>query len=166
MFIRTLFFLSTIALSTTLVTALPRTKPQIVKAQAHHIKTLAQYNAAFNSTKPMVALYTGIHCGPCKIMLPLFKRVAAEHGNVQFCLIETSNPGLKNVFEELEIKSVPTLIFSHKGKRLRTEVGGATLKEIEQWVSEFEKQISEPKKVTPQPKKTANKGCPVGKKRA
>lgn len=150
------------------------------QAKVHEIKTQAHYNKVFKGEKPMITMYSGAHCGPCKMMKPHFKNVSENHPDIEFCIIDTSNPVLKKLSKQWNIRGLPTVICSNKGERILTEAsGGLESDEIEQLVTKFRDALkkSEPKKkVEPkkekkeakkmpleksQNKKPAAKGCPV-----
>lgn len=108
----------------------------------HEIKTLEHYNKAFTSNKPMVTMYTSAHCGPCKSMKPRLAKLAAQHPDIHFCIIDTGNPALKKITKQWNIRSVPTLIFSHKGEKLFDEIGSMGTKDLEQSIANFRYEMS------------------------
>lgn len=135
-------------------------KPHL-KAQLGHVHTLrtrADYVLHFEGNIPLITFYTGTHCGPCKRMRPAYESLAKDFTKIQFCVVDISNPAFKKNMQDLSIRSVPTLVFSHKGKVVRKEVGGVSKTEMEQWIKDFGKQISTNPKQIP-----AKKTPPVTK---
>lgn len=145
MFLRTLFALTAFIISVPLMAA------------PHEIKTLKYYNKAFKSDKPMVTLYTSSHCGPCKLMKPRLADLAAQHPDIHFCIIDTGNTALQSIIKGWNIRSVPTLIFSHKGKKLCDEIGGMEADDLEQSIVNFRYEM---RKLASEKPKTAKKSPP------
>lgn len=77
-------------------------------------------------------------CGPCMVMAPDFEAVAAEfaEGPVQFCKVNTADaPALAGAFK---IRSVPTLLFVHRGDVVDAIVGRVDrgrLRKRAQWLA-------------------------------
>ena len=63
-----------------------------------------------------------VWCMPCKIMTPIFKKLAKEYGQkIQFAKLNTDlNPQIAFKFE---IMSIPTFLVLHKGKLVRKVIG-------------------------------------------
>jgi len=63
-----------------------------------------------------------VWCMPCKMMTPIFKKLAKEYGHkVQFAKLNTDlNPQLAMKFE---IMSIPTFLLVHKGQEVRKVIG-------------------------------------------
>lgn len=134
-----------------------------LSAAVQEIKTLGQYNRLFKGTKPMITMYSGAHCGPCKMMKPLFKNVAVNHPDIEFCIIDTGNPGLKKIAREWNIRGLPTVICTHKGEKLMFESGGMETQEIETLVTQFRDKMKKPEEPKKEPKK-AEKDSRIKKK--
>jgi thioredoxin 1 len=77
-----------------------------------------------NGEKLLIDCYTD-WCGPCKMMKPLFEKVADEtneSGDVKLYLFNTEDDKDFAV-NELEIRSVPTIKGISNGKVVFTEIG-------------------------------------------
>lgn len=125
-----------------------------LSAAVQEIKTLGHYTKIFKGTKPMITMYSGAHCGPCKMMKPLFKNVALNHPDIEFCIIDTANPGLKKVVREWNIRGLPTVICTYKGEKLLVESGGMETEEIETLVTQLQDKMKKPEEPKKEPKKT------------
>ena len=106
-------------------------------ARVHSIKTIKQYNEAFAQETPMITMYSGNHCGPCKTMKPHLERLSDENPDIFFCIINTSFKELKSLVQTNKIRSVPTLIFSWNGEKLFDEIGSMSAKDIKQSIKNF-----------------------------
>lgn len=123
-------------------------------AQIKQIKTVAQYNKAFKSNKPMITMYSGPWCEPCKTMKPLLSEVANRHDDINFFIVDVSKPALKILAKSLQITGLPTLICSNKGSIVSREKGGlTTTNSIENCIKKFRDDI----KAALSPKQPAKK---------
>lgn len=111
----------------------------------HSIETLAEYNKAFKSDKPLVTLISGTWCGPCKAMKPHYHKVAAKNTDITFCILDVDNTEFESLYEKWSIRGVPALLFSHKGKRFADldTTGGLKTHEIEQKIANFRYEIKQ-----------------------
>ncbi len=135
-------------------------------AHPDYITSREQYDSCFNSSTPMITMYTSPSCAPCRLMKPAFYKVADNHSDLTFHLVEINKPELKGIVEKLNIQSIPTIIFSCNGEVIARTRGGITKREIEQEIANFKNKLagkrSETKKTS---KETAQKSAPsTGKK--
>jgi thioredoxin len=56
-------------------------------------------------------------CGPCRYFAPIFEETAKEYPEVQFCKCNTDEN--KWIAQELQINSIPTIMYIHKTERFR-----------------------------------------------
>ncbi len=102
-----------------------------INANVVNITSKEIFDRHYMSDKPMVTMYTSKGCMPCKRMKPLFYAAAEAITDITFAILEVksrSTFGFHPEPTELEvltkaIRSVPTLIFSHKGKEVKREHG-------------------------------------------
>ena len=128
MFSRSFAFTACMSVVTLLTT-------HIIDAQAPEIKTVAEYTTRFESDTPMFTLYSATWCGPCKQLKPHFHKIAQNSPNIFCCVIDTDNEKLSSIVDPLDIRSVPTLIFSCNGSVISRKTG-MSKDNIEQWVKE------------------------------
>jgi len=71
---------------------------------------------------PVVVDFWATWCRPCLAMAPVFEQVARAHPDtVRFAKVDTqANP---QIMQELNIRSIPTLIIFHQGKVFDVHVG-------------------------------------------
>ena len=77
----------------------------------------ANFNSIINDTKPVVADFHAVWCGPCKAQSPILKDLASELGDrVRVIKIDVDqNPEIAGRFQ---IQSVPTLMVFKNGQTL------------------------------------------------
>lgn len=63
-------------------------------------------------------------CGPCRMFSPVFEEVSREFKNVKFYKVNTEdNPQTPT---ELDIMSIPTIVFMKDGKEIGRSTGAIT----------------------------------------
>lgn len=88
-----------------------------------------------NGEKVIVELW-GTWCGPCKMMKPVFERVASENTtNVQMYTMDVDQN--REVTMSLGIKSIPTILSFNNGNLTNTKVGVLQENEIKDIVQEL-----------------------------
>ena len=82
---------------------------------------------------PIVVDYWASWCGPCKMMAPIFEKVAAEmEPFVLFAKVSTENdPGLASA---ANIRSIPTLVIYQGGSELTRISGAMDASNLKTWV--------------------------------
>jgi thioredoxin 1 len=88
-----------------------------------------------NGEKVIVELW-GTWCGPCKMMKPVFERVASENTtNVQMYTMDVDQN--REVAMSFGIKSIPTILSFNKGNVVGTKVGVLQEQDIKGLVQEL-----------------------------
>jgi thioredoxin len=63
----------------------------------------------------------GDHCGPCKILAPIFEEISTEMDFIKFIKFNVEhNP---EVTQEYQLYSIPTLMFIRNGKIIESTTG-------------------------------------------
>ncbi len=107
-----------------------------LSAKVVTISTAKDYNRHYNSDKPMITMYSSDGCGPCKNMKPHFHEAAEAATDMTFAVVDTAAKGLSGIVKG--IRSLPTVIFSHKGKRVNQPVvGSRTRRQLDRHINEF-----------------------------
>ena len=121
-----------------------------LSANVVHISSVEEYHKHYTSDKPMVTMYSGNHCNPCQKMKPHFKAAAEATADMTFCIVDTGKKGLGKLVKG--ITGIPRLVFSHKGKPVKREVGGMSRSALDTSINNFRKTIKPaPKPRTKQP---------------
>jgi thioredoxin len=88
-----------------------------------------------NGEKVIVELW-GTWCGPCKMMKPIFERVASENTtDIQMYTMDVDQN--REVAMSLGIKSIPTILSFNNGNVTNTRVGVLQENEIKGLVQEL-----------------------------
>lgn len=109
----------------------------LLNAQAPTLSTMDAYKKAVQSDQPCVIMFTGSHCGPCRLMKPHFHNVAANSSDIQCYIIDAACQELKPILKHLDVMSIPTLICCQDGKVFHRTNGGLTGKGIKRVIQDF-----------------------------
>jgi suppressor of tumorigenicity protein 13 len=93
---------------------------KVVVVRSHH-DLKSTLNAASNASRLSVLYFTATWCGPCRVMAPLFEKLAQKHPQVVFFKLDIDQLG--SVAQEWNVTSVPTFFFVKNGKTVDTVVG-------------------------------------------
>lgn len=86
------------------------------------IKTLEHRNQLVNENSIVCIDIYADWCGPCKLISPLFTKLAKKYNTPGKCLLVKEDFDL-NLKTDLKITGIPTIIFYFKGQLLRNYDG-------------------------------------------
>lgn len=81
---------------------------------------------------PVLVDFWADWCGPCKSMAPTFTKVALESEGILFAKVDTQKA--QQVGAQAQIRSIPTLIFFHKGKEIERISGALNQQQMKQFI--------------------------------
>ena len=94
-----------------------------------------------NSRLPVFAEFYADWCGPCKMIQPIFDELKSAFKNkVTFVKIDIEK--VKDVAEDKNVLSLPTLIFFYQGMVIDRITGFKQKSELEKWLNKNLKKVS------------------------
>ncbi|KAH0586619.1 hypothetical protein H2248_007839 [Termitomyces sp. 'cryptogamus'] len=123
------------AAASTASTAAPNTATQSLTAPIHAITNPASFNTFLKNHRASVAFFTSATCGPCRMIEPVFERLAEEKGikadgrGAGFAKIDI-DVGLGNsLASQWNVRATPTFMFFLDGEKL-DELKGADANDL------------------------------------
>ncbi|KAG6889127.1 hypothetical protein C0992_006349 [Termitomyces sp. T32_za158] len=123
------------AASTTSTAAPSNAATQSLTAPIHAITNPASFNTFLKNHRATVAFFTSATCGPCRMIEPVFERLAEEKGlkadghGAGFAKIDIDVGMGNNLASQWNVRATPTFIFFLDGKKL-DELKGANANEL------------------------------------
>ncbi|KAK0100166.1 hypothetical protein ONS95_008504 [Cadophora gregata] len=106
------------------------------------ITSLSHFNALKSSSSLLIIDFYATWCGPCKVISPVFSRLATQHGSSGIVFAQVDVDKAKDVAQTCGITAMPTFQFFRGGKKI-DEVKGADSQQLSTkigwWVGEVKK---------------------------
>lgn len=80
-----------------------------------------EYYEMINSDNLSVIKFSGVWCGPCRVLAPILQSVSEKFDDVNFGEVDVD--AQSEIAREQSIRSVPTIIFFKKGEIIDRLVG-------------------------------------------
>ncbi len=75
-------------------------------------------------------------CGPCQMMSPVLKELAAESGG-RLKIIKIDVDKNQPIAQRFGIRSIPTFVLFHQGEKVGVKAGVLTKRDLNQWINPF-----------------------------
>lgn len=94
------------------------------------------FNSLIQGEQPVLVDFSAEWCGPCKMMAPILKELAASHGGqIRILKVDVDkNPGPASAYQ---ITGVPTLILFKAGKTLWRQSGVVPAHQLRQIIDQY-----------------------------
>ncbi|RHW77722.1 thioredoxin [Colwellia sp. RSH04] len=71
-------------------------------------------------------------CGPCKMIAPIVKQIAEQEADIKVVKVNADNS--QTLMASYGIRGIPTLLLIEDGEVKATQVGAASLKQVQQFI--------------------------------
>ena len=84
-----------------------------------------------------VVKFSAAWCGPCRMMKPIFEKVAKNHEkdeNLEFKEINLDGDDADEISEKYQIRNVPTFLILNNGSEYARQTGARNEQSFEDWI--------------------------------
>jgi thioredoxin 1 len=85
------------------------------------IKSYDEFKTLINGDKPIVIDFWATWCGPCRVISPIFEKLADSHPTLGFYKVDVDEQ--EQIAAEVGIRAMPTFAVFHKGNKVNELVG-------------------------------------------
>jgi len=85
------------------------------------VTSLSKFHEIINQDTPTVFDFWATWCGPCKLISPVFAKLAAEFPAIQFYKVDVDEQA--DIAQELDIRAMPTFLVFQSGNKVGESVG-------------------------------------------
>jgi thioredoxin 2 len=107
-------------------------KQSVYSAEPVNLSNSNFYRYIEKNDLPIIVDFWADWCGPCKQMSPTFTKVAKESDGLLFAKVDTQ--AAQEVAGQANIRSIPTLIFFHKGQEIERISGALNEQQMKQFI--------------------------------
>mmetsp|Transcript_9144 Transcript_9144/g.22240 ORF Transcript_9144/g.22240 Transcript_9144/m.22240 type:complete len:178 (+) Transcript_9144:362-895(+) len=105
--------------------------------ELHEPSTLEEVNSlvlrAGSAGQLVVVDFTATWCGPCQMIAPFLKEIAAEQGD-QLRIIKMDSDKYPKLSSELKVQGLPTLVLFQGGNEINRIEGAPTKEQLMGWI--------------------------------
>ncbi|XP_033890742.2 thioredoxin-like isoform X1 [Acipenser ruthenus] len=100
------------------------------------IESKAEFEEALKDAGSMLVIvdFTATWCGPCKMISPVFEKLAEEHKDVVFLKVDVDDA--QDVAEMCKVSSMPTFQFFKNGQKVE-EFSGANKDKLSEMLMKY-----------------------------
>ncbi|TCD64741.1 hypothetical protein EIP91_003663 [Steccherinum ochraceum] len=85
------------------------------------INSFDEFQTLINSGKVVVVDFWATWCGPCRVISPIFEKLAAQFPNIEFRKVDVD--AQDQISQEVGVRAMPTFIAFKDGAKIKDLVG-------------------------------------------
>ncbi|KAH9910780.1 thioredoxin [Epithele typhae] len=85
------------------------------------VKDLQEFKDIINGDTVAIFDFWATWCGPCKIISPIFEKLAGQYGGAKFYKVDIDEAA--DIAEEVGVRAMPTFIAFKSGQKIKEVVG-------------------------------------------
>ncbi|KAH8094694.1 putative thioredoxin [Cristinia sonorae] len=85
------------------------------------INSFEEFTALINGDKPIVIDFWATWCGPCRVISPIFEKLAPQFPQLGFYKVDVDEQS--QISEEVDIRAMPTFAVFKNGQKVKELVG-------------------------------------------
>jgi len=98
-------------------------KLSLLPKEIIEVHNVDEFNKIINDYDKIIIIdFWAVWCGPCKIFVPVFKKLQEEYQN-EFVFVKVNVDEIPSIAQQYRISGIPTTLFIKKGQVLNKIVG-------------------------------------------
>ncbi|KAI0756161.1 thioredoxin [Daedaleopsis nitida] len=85
------------------------------------VSTLEEFRSIINGDRPAVFDFWATWCGPCKVISPIFEKLADQFTGADFYKVDVDEA--QDIAQEVAVRAMPTFVAFKNGNKIKEVVG-------------------------------------------
>ncbi len=104
------------------------------------VRSAEEFESLVKSNSLVIFDFWAPWCGPCRIIAPIFEKVASEYKDVEFAKVNVDE--LPEIAARFSVSSIPTLVAVYKGRIVNHAMGALPEPMLKEFVESSKSEIA------------------------